>query len=138
MPDPTPHAHKLILLVEDDVPTRGVLTAALEHSGYNVMSAWKKTDVLALMSAHSFDLVITDMIMPEIDGIEVITALRQFRPSTPILAISGGGAYITGEFMLKMAKSVGALSILVKPFELDDLLVAVEKALSGKTPAAGE
>ena len=130
MPQPNSNSQKSILIVEDDVPTRTVLASALQQVGYNITCASGRTEVLALVSFHPFDLVLTDVIMPEVDGTEVILALRRFRPHTPVIAMSGGGALMSSEFSLKLAKSVGAVGVLIKPFRLEELLAAVEKALS--------
>ena len=131
MPEPNPHANRSILLIEDDPPTRAVLTTSLQNAGYNVTCAWIKAEVLALVRCHPFDLVLTDVIMPEIDGTEVISAVARYQPSLPVVAMSGGGFYMTSELSLKLAKSVGAVVMLAKPFQLDELLRAVENALAG-------
>lgn len=132
MLEPNPRANKSILLIEDDKPTRGVLTTLLQHAGYNVTCAWLRHEVLALVRFHPFDLVVTDGIMPEIDGAEVITAVRRYHPSVPVIAMSGREFYMSGELSLKLAESVGALITLVKPFRLEELLMAVEKALPSR------
>lgn len=74
--------------------------------------------------------------MPEIDGTEVISAVARYRPSTPVVAISGGGSYLTREFSIKIAKSVRSMVMLAKPFQLDELLRAVENALNRGSSAA--
>lgn len=120
---------KSILVVEDDAPTRALITSALQRAGYSVTGASGKTEVLALVRFHPFDLVLTDVIMPEIDGTEVILALKKYRREIPVIAMSGGGSMMTSEFSLNLAKAVGAGVVLNKPFRLEELLVAVEKAL---------
>jgi len=138
MPEPNPAAQKSILVVEDDDATRSMIAATLQRAGYNVTCAVGRTEVLALVSFHPFDLVLTDVIMTEIDGTEVISALRRYRSATPVIAISGGGSYMTSEFSLKLAKAVGAGILLMKPFRLEELLRAVENALAGEVPPARE
>ena len=132
MPEPKPRANKSILLIEDDTPTRGVLTALLQHAGYNVTCAWLRHEVLALVRFHPFDLVVTDGMMPEIDGAEVITAVRRYHPLLPVIAMSGRGFSRPSALSLKLADSVGALITLIKPFPLEELLMAVEKAIPGR------
>jgi CheY-like chemotaxis protein len=87
--------------------------------------------VLALVRFHPFDLVLTDVIMPEIDGTEVILAVKKYRRDTPVIAMSGGDSVMTSEFSLNLAKAVGAGILLNKPFRLEELLATVDKALSG-------
>ena len=135
MPEPNPHTNKKILVVEDDKATREIITGALQAEGLIVTSAWKKEEVLALIRFSPFDLVLTDVIMPEIDGSEVIRALKKYHPLTPVLAISGGGAQVTNELSLKLAESVGAFVVLSKPFHFAELLTAVWKALGDGKPS---
>jgi CheY-like chemotaxis protein len=123
------HSGKTILVVEDDAPTRALITTALQQAGYNVTGAYGKTEVLALVRFHPFDLVLTDVIMPEIDGTEVILAVKKYRRDTPVIAMSGGGSVMTTEFSLNLAKAVGAGIVLNKPFRLEELLATVDKAL---------
>lgn len=120
---------KSILVVEDDASTRTLITSALQQAGYNVTAASGKTEVLALVRFHPFDLVLTDVIMPEIDGTEVILALKKYRRAIPVIAMSGGGSVMTSEFSLNLAKAVGAGVVLNKPFRMEELLASVEKAL---------
>ena len=103
MSEPRPSS-KSILVVEDDAPTRALITSALQHAGYNVTGASGKTEVLALVRFHPFDLVLTDVIMPEMDGTEVILALKKSRRSTPVIAMSGGGSMMSSELSLNLAK----------------------------------
>ncbi|MCH8237326.1 MAG: response regulator [Proteobacteria bacterium] len=77
-----------------------------------------------------FDLVITDIIMPEKEGVETIVELKQLHPSLKIIAISGGGRTRNMDF-LKLAKQFGADSILAKPFSEDELMEHVNACLSG-------
>jgi DNA-binding NtrC family response regulator len=119
-----------ILVVDDDESIRTVVETCLKHAGYNVMTATGRAPVLCALAAREFDLVITDVLMPEIDGAEVITASRMRQPGAAILAMSGGGSYLTAEFCLKMATQMGAGAPLMKPFHLDELLTAVRNALA--------
>src|SRR5688572_10842061 len=126
---------KSILLVEDHEATRVVVTAALQRAGYNVTCPIGRTEVLALIESHPFDLVLTDMVMPEITGIDVIGTVRRLRPTVPIIAMSGGGARVDIETSLKFATALGANVSFAKPFHLQDLITAIENALSaGKPP----
>jgi two-component system, chemotaxis family, chemotaxis protein CheY len=132
-----PALPKSILVVEDDEPTRTLVMASLKLAGYNVTSASGRAEVLGLLRQVPFDLVLTDVIMPDFDGTEVVRAVRQYQPSTPVLAMSGGGSFMTSEFSLRLARSVGAGILLLKPFQLEELLRAVENAITGEVPPVG-
>ena len=121
-------------MVEDDKATREIITGALQAEGFIVTAAWKKNEVLALVRFFPFDLVLTDVIMPEIDGTEVIRAVKRYHPLTPVLAISGGGAHVTDDLSLKLAESLRAFVVLSKPFHFAELLTAVWKALGDWKP----
>ena len=76
---------------------------------------------MAAVLEHNPDAVITDLIMPKTEGIEMIFGIRRERPNVPIIAISGGGRYGNSD-LLPLAQSVGADAVVAKPFEADDLL----------------
>jgi DNA-binding NtrC family response regulator len=118
-----------ILLIEDDDSFRDVLQIFLNDAGYRVMCATGRRAVEYFLKNSPVDLVITDMLMPEIDGTEIINATRIHQPGAAILAMSGGGSFLTAEFCLKMATRLGAGPPLTKPFALDEFLAAVKSAL---------
>src|SRR5687768_15580669 len=128
MSEPSPSG-KSILVVKDDAPTRVLITSALQRAGYNVTAASGKTEVLALVRFHPFDLVLTDAIMPEIHGTEVVLALKKYRREIPVIAMSGGSLTTSSELSLDLAKATGAGVVLNKPLQLEELLATVEKAL---------
>ena len=117
-----------ILLIDDEENARVLTAQFLELAGHQVVTAENgiQGDERALESA--FDLVITDIIMPEKEGFETIKDLKRERPDLPILAISGGGV-IQSDELLEMAVSMGASAGLSKPFTGKALLAAVQKAL---------
>jgi CheY-like chemotaxis protein len=135
MQEPQTNLNKSILVVEDDEATRKMLLLSLQQAGYAVTCASGRTEVLALVRYHPFDLVLTDVLMPEFDGIEVIKAVKRSRPATPVLALSGGGSSMTSHFTLRLAKAFGTGVLSIKPFYLQELLTAVEKALTEKSAA---
>jgi DNA-binding response OmpR family regulator len=124
-----------ILLVDDDAALRAVITRALQQAGHKVMPARDGRDALTLLNHAPVDLIITDLLMPEQDGIELILRVRRCRPKLPILAISGGGNRFRGEYYLQMAKVIGATRLLPKPFTAESLLAEVSALL---LPAARE
>jgi CheY-like chemotaxis protein len=120
---------RTVLVVDDDGGVLKMIELMLGDSGFDVMVAPSGRDGLKALESQAFDLIITDIIMPEMEGIELITHLRTTRPDIPILAISGGGRSRNFDF-LKFAKKLGAKAVLEKPFRRDGLLEAVNKALS--------
>ena len=124
-----------ILLVEDEQPVRASIRDLLEDAGYSVSEAGDGRQGLEACGAAHYDLVITDMLMPRTDGVELIQALKNRHADVPILAISGGGR-VPGELCLTLAESLGAVATLAKPFSRDALLAAVSSCLGGSP--AGE
>jgi CheY-like chemotaxis protein len=118
-----------ILIIDDDFAVRLSVQLALEREGHQVACASDGEQGLKAFASNPPDLVVTDLIMPNKEGIETIMQIRARDPKTPILAISGGGRLNNGDF-LKMAVKVGANAILSKPFERQDLTDAVRRLLS--------
>lgn len=117
-----------ILVVDDEPGMRDMISQVLTAAGHHVMIAGDGQQAIKLMGEHRFDLVVTDVIMPERDGIEVIGELRRKRPQVRIIAMSGGG-HVPVEQYLKIAKGVGAHAVLEKPFSNRALLDTIEKLL---------
>lgn len=122
-----------ILLVDDDDLSRGAIHKMLERAGYTVASTGNGREALELYRQDPSDLVITDLIMPDTDGLEIIQELRRTHPGTRILAISGGGRVNALEY-LTVARKFGAVEVLSKPFSNQDLRQAVETALTDAAP----
>lgn len=118
-----------ILVIDDEAPMRRFVVLALEKQGHAVAEASDGAEALKIMAERTIDLVITDLLMPETDGIETIMELRRLYPATKIIAISGGGEYQSGKGFLRAAESLGADRTLTKPFEFKHLLPAVEALL---------
>ena len=125
-----PKSH--ILLVEDDVPLRNVLETALTKGGYSVEVAADGRTAEHCLNTHAFDLIITDVIMPEGDGIEIIMNLHAAKNSIPVIAMTGAHKFT--EVYLKTARALGASRVLAKPFRISELLDATRDALSRKVP----
>ena len=105
---------KHILLVDDDELSRGAVRKMLERSGYDVQSTGIGQEALAWYRREPADLVITDLIMPDTDGLEMIQELRRINPAVRVLAISGGGR-VDAEEYLSVARKFGAVEVLPKP-----------------------
>lgn len=120
-----------ILLIDDETAVRDTMRRLLERYGHEVREAANGRE--ALKAPPEYDLVITDINMPEMDGIEVIMALTERRPGLPVIAISGGGR-LPKDLLLSSADMLGAVTTLPKPFDLSELIEAVDAALaSGET-----
>ncbi len=119
-----------ILLVEDDDNVRDILQKTLAGAGYEVEVASNGQVALAAYRRHASDVVITDLVMPEKDGLETIMDLRRLDPAVKIIAMSGGGRTLgPGQLYLELARSFGALQVLAKPFTSEALLKAVSDVL---------
>lgn len=124
-----------ILVVDDDLPVRALLLKTLSQRGHVVAEATNGREGWLQLQVGNFDLVLLDLIMPEMEGLETIRRVRGAGLKTKILAMSGGGR--TGaENILKMARMLGAVDALEKPFTLEELLAAVEKSLASGGAAA--
>lgn len=121
-----------ILVIDDDVQILWVIRKILEKEGHKVISAQDGKMGLQLYRNAPYDLVITDMIMPNKSGINLISDILRDYPEARIIAISGGGA-IEAERYLQIAKSLGVARTLTKPFSMQTLLEVVNEALS-RTP----
>jgi CheY-like chemotaxis protein len=119
---------KKILLIDDDDLSRGAVHKMLERAGYVVHSTGDGRGALDRYRGEPADLVITDLIMPDIDGLEIIQQLRRISPTVRVLAISGGGR-VDAEEYLSVARKFGAVEVLSKPFTGQELKKAVEAAL---------
>jgi CheY-like chemotaxis protein len=119
----------MILLVDDDEPLRRALGKALRKAGYEVHEAPTGREAMQALDSTEPDLVLTDINMPEMDGIEVLIQFRRARPHVPIVAMSGGGL-LPKQLLLRNAAALGAAVTIEKPFELHDLLATLGSMLA--------
>ncbi len=117
-----------ILIIDDDTQIRLLLRKLFFKEGYEVLEASNGKAGMKLYRESHADLVITDLIMPEKEGLETIIELRKNSPKVKVIAISGGGR-ISPEDYLPMAKELGAHLTFSKPFELEEMLDAVHMLL---------
>jgi len=118
-----------ILVIDDEEAIREVLEVMLTGEGYEVIEAADGRDGMKRFQENPFDLVITDLIMPEKEGIETIIDLRRHYPQVKVIAVSGGGI-VPGADYLTVAQAVGAHRVFEKPFVVADLLKAVKDLLT--------
>lgn len=114
------------MVVDDGSDQRMLLEEMLVTNGYEVESAKHGREALEKHRAKPADLVITDLFMPEFDGLELILALRKESPSVKVIAVSGNTA---ADKMLEVAQRLGTSAVLEKPFTQQQLLAAIKKVL---------
>ncbi len=123
-------AHK-VLFIDDDAMVRQTFTDGLRAAGFTVVSAINGMEGLQKISKAKPDIVVTDIIMPDTDGLNTIREIRKKYQSLPIIAVSGGGRTHNMEF-LGMAKQIGADAALAKPFRISALVEEIHRLLREK------
>ena len=120
-----------VLVIEDDPVARAIVVRTLEAQGHTTVCARDGKRGIASFHSEQPDLVITDIIMPEQEGIETIRMIRNARPDAKIIAMSGGGRVGNTEF-LAIALLAGICDVIAKPFEPGDLADRVARCLGGR------
>src|SRR5687767_8406525 len=123
-----------ILVADDEDSIRSLLEHFLISAGHKVVIAANAREAGEAMAREAFQLVITDVLMPDGDGLDLITELRKKQPQARIIAMSGGGRYLEGSDYLKLATGLGAHTVMMKPFTFEQLQSAIGVALAA--PAA--
>ncbi|WP_135075289.1 response regulator [Terasakiella sp. SH-1] len=118
-----------LLIVDDDRTLLRAMVEGLKRAGFDVQGEASGQGALAQLESHSFDLLITDLLMPEIDGLKVIEQAVSANQNIRILAISGGGPDRDGGDLLDTALGCGADAILQKPFKPDEFIQTVQALL---------
>jgi len=127
-----------ILVVDDEPEVVEAIRRVLEHAGFAVAVASSVESGLQITREHQPDVVVTDVIMPKVHGLELIKALRARYPGVRVIAISGGGSFgplaykpdaVSTHAYLAAAREIGAEEVLTKPFDMGDLLAAVRRLL---------
>lgn len=130
---PTPDAPnpRLEVVVADDVEEiKEFVAIVLQADGHAVTAVSSGRELVRVVKERSFDLVVTDIVMPDGDGWDAILTINRLRPDTKILAISGGGERMPKDACLRVAKGVGADRVLKKPFLAAQLRAAVAAAMA--------
>jgi len=110
---------------------RTYLARALEKHGYDVVSVDRGTDALPLLENEEFDLLLSDIVMPEMDGIELAQRCNELSPNTKVMFITGFAAVT-----LKASREQPAAKVLSKPFHLRDLVLEVERVFEDQAQAS--
>ncbi|HUQ14277.1 MAG TPA: response regulator [Novosphingobium sp.] len=116
-----------ILLAEDEEAMRAYLARALENAGYDVVAVDRGTEALPLLETQHFDLLLSDIVMPEMDGIELAQRCAEISPATKVMFITGFAAVT-----LKANREAPQAKVLSKPFHLKDLVMEVERVFGGE------
>ncbi len=117
-----------ILLAEDEEAMRAYLARALENAGYEVVTVDRGTDALPYLENERFDLLLSDIVMPEMDGIELAQRCAEISPQTKVMFITGFAAVT-----LKASREAPQAKVLSKPFHLRDLVLEVERMFGSES-----
>lgn len=120
-----------ILLAEDDEAMRGYITRALENAGYSVVAVASGTAALPHLKTEIFDLLLSDIVMPEMDGIELAQECNEISPETKVMFITGFAAVT-----LRANREAPHAKMLSKPFHLKDLVMEVERMFEDAIPVS--
>jgi DNA-binding NtrC family response regulator len=121
-----------ILVIDDNYELCRMLECALHSSGYDVILAENGLFALRVLEHNPVDLVLTDVLMPDMDGIEVVSALRRVFPNLPVIAMSGGGQWMSvADFQLVLQR-LGVAAVFHKPISLGPLLSLIHQILQVK------
>lgn len=123
-----------ILIVEDTADFRMMMRDILETAGHEIAEAENGKAAVDRMDETDFDLLVTDVVMPESDGIDLIRTLADRGRRLPILAVSGGGRHLPAAVSLALTEAAGAHRTLFKPFRAAELIAAVDELLRGAAP----
>ncbi len=120
-----------ILLAEDEEAMRTYLARALENAGYEVVAVDRGTAAVPLLETGEFDLLLSDIVMPEMDGIELAQRCAEISPRTKVMFITGFAAVT-----LKASREAPQAKVLSKPFHLRDLVLEVERVFGQQAQAS--
>jgi len=118
-----------ILIIDDDTAVRTTVRHVLERAGYETIEAGDGREGGRML--EGVDLVITDLLMPEVDGVDLLGTIRREGRTMPVIAISGGGK-VDSKSYLDVARALGAYAAIAKPFDLEHLLATVREALASR------
>ena len=115
-----------VLVVEDDLHACDLFELCLSRRGHSVVTASTGRQAIKLIDAHPFDAIVADVLLPDGDGIDVLNHIRETKKPLRVVAVSGGGKYVSSVYCRDLALATGAHAALLKPFKGDELVAAVE------------
>lgn len=127
-----------VLLVEDSPEVSLSVKEILSGAGHDVSDAANGKEALEKIASTSFDLVVSDIWMPEMDGIALLKEIRSSGNDVPVVVISGGAPNAPLTYTAPLASTFGANAVIYKPFEKEELLKAVDAVMAGETVARGD
>lgn len=116
-----------LLVIDDNQEFRRTLVRQLVAAGHETIVPPAGRGALAAAVTETYDLAITDVVMPEADGIEIVRAIKAARPGCPIIAISGGSPLMPADFGLRLTEVFGADAVLYKPFMISEMIEAINR-----------
>lgn len=126
-----------ILIIDDEHQMVAMLITALESEGHLVVSAGNGNEGLDILAGSCFDIVITDIIMPECDGIEVLMSIKKMPNRPKIIAMSGGSPHLYRDNLLDISEKMNADAVLSKPFKPPQLFDIIKELLNQKKTMVG-
>ena len=127
------HEPATILLVDDEELLRAGVQEMLEMSGYTVITATNGHEAMACLKQNAIDLVITDLVMPKMDGVDFVEQLRQIWPDVPVIVVSGSTRNIMQRYGIESIQVPGADASLSKPFKGVDLMSQIKELLGARS-----
>lgn len=127
------HEPATILLVDDEELLRAAVQEMLEMSGYKVITASNGHEAMACLNQQAIDLVITDLVMPKMDGVDLVEQIRQIRPDLPVIVVSGSTRNIMQRYGIDSIHVPGADASLSKPFKGADLRSQIQALLGSRS-----
>lgn len=124
-----------ILVVDDDSQVREMLAEMLRRVGHDLATAATGRDGLEALRDGPFDIVILDMIMPDMNGVDTIRLIRSEHPTVAVVALSGGGSFKRFD-LLEQAEELGVEAVLTKPVDWEEITTAVESAMGRQNGTA--
>lgn len=124
-----------VLIVDDEIDIRQVISRILQSAGHATSTAENGRQAMDHLQREPVDLMITDVFMPEMEGLETVKLTRRLYPALPIIAVSGGGSLGASEYLM-FARCFGATATLEKPFEIAGLLDLVNELLNSPGDAS--
>ncbi len=126
-----------ILLVEDSPEVSLSVREILASVGHDVDDVANGKEALAMLADHSYDMVVSDIWMPEMDGISLLKEIRGAGNDVPVVVISGGAPNAPLTYTAPLASTFGANAVIYKPFEKEELLKTIDAVMAGETVAPG-